>query len=287
MIGILLAGGRGKRLRPITDHIPKPMVPLLGKPLLDYNLNVFKRNKIYRVIMTVCYKKEVIQQHAGFGHQNGLDIEYIEECEPLGTAGSLFASKGLFKETLAVLSGDALTNIPLRQAYNFHKEKGARVTIVTARAEHPEHFGVCLTDQSGKLLSFLEKPSNVQLWTNQVSTGIYLVEPSLFEDYALYGKADFAQDVFPMLLANQEPVYVYETNAYWQDIGTHPAYKLAEKRLKRGIPGITNRLQPVYPLSNTFPASILNENDGLAERSDCYSPMLKKQAGISDEKVLL
>ncbi|OES44366.1 nucleotidyltransferase family protein [Domibacillus iocasae] len=287
MIGILLAGGRGKRLRPITDRIPKPMVPLLNKPLLDYNLNVFKMNGISRVIMTVCYKKEIIQQHAGFGQQHGLDIQYIEEHKPLGTAGSLFASSGLFKETLAVLSGDALTNVPLRHVYDFHKEKGARITIVTAMAERPEQFGVCLTDQKGRLLSLLEKPSEAHLWTNQVSTGIYLIEPSLFEEYVFQGEVDFAKDVFPALLANREPIYVYETTAYWQDIGTHRAYKLAEKRLKRGISGITNRLKPVYPLSNTFSASVLHEKSGSVDRLDSYSSMFKKQAGISDEKVLL
>ncbi|WP_046173834.1 nucleotidyltransferase family protein [Domibacillus indicus] len=287
MIGILLAGGRGKRLRPITDRIPKPMVPLLNKPLLDYNLNVFKMNGIYRVIMTVCYKKEVIQQHAGFGRQDGLYIQYIEERKPLGTAGSLFASSGLFKETLAILSGDALTNIPLRHVYDFHKEKGARVTIVTTVADRPEQFGVCLTDPKGRLLSLLEKPADAHLWTNQVSTGIYLIEPSVFEDYPFQGEVDFAKDVFPALLSNQEPVYVYETNAYWQDIGTHRAYKLAEKRLKRGIQGITGRLKPIYPLSDTFSSPALHGKNTAADLQESYSSMLKKQAGISDEKVLL
>ncbi|OXS80404.1 nucleotidyltransferase family protein [Domibacillus enclensis] len=287
MIGILLAGGRGRRLRPLTDRIPKPMVPLLNKPLLEYNLNVFKMSGIREVIMTVCYKKESIQQYAGCGYKKGLRIQYIEERSPLGTAGSLFASGQAFEETLAVLSGDALTNIPLREVYQYHKQKKARVTIVTAIVEHPEQFGICLADEDGRLLTIIEKPEDPFLWTNQVSTGIYLIEPSLFKDYSFKGDVDFAKDVFPALLENEEPVYVYETNAYWQDIGTHRAYKLAEKRLKRGIPGITGHLQPHYPLSSAFNPFILQEKTGPVDRFSLSSQMLKKQAGISDEKVLL
>ncbi|OLN23360.1 hypothetical protein BTO30_05185 [Domibacillus antri] len=286
MIGVLLAGGRGKRLRPMTDHIPKPLVPLLNRPLLDYNLNVFKVNGIRRIFMTVCYKKEIIKQYAGTGKEAGMDIQYIEEITPLGTAGSLFASNELFEETIAVLSGDALTNVPLRDVYAFHQAKKARVTIVTAPSESPEQFGVCLADRESRLLSILEKPDEPRLLTNQVSTGIYLIESSLFSDYAFRGEVDFAKDVFPALLANGEPVFVYETNAYWQDIGTIRQYTLAEKRLKRGIPGIS-LLKQFYPLSKTFSAPLLHEKILPAALADSYSSILKKQTGILDEKVLL
>ncbi|OKL38112.1 nucleotidyltransferase family protein [Domibacillus mangrovi] len=286
MIGVLLAGGRGKRLRPITDYIPKPMVPLLNRPLLDYNLNVFKMNEIRRVFMTVCYKKEIIKQYAGNGEEIGLDIQYIEETAPLGTAGSLFASSDLFEETVAVLSGDALTNVSLRDAYAFHKEHKARVTIVITPSERPEQFGVCLADQEGRLISILEKPDEPRLLTNQVSTGIYLIEPSLFSDYAFSGEVDFAKDVFPALIANEEPVYVYETNAYWQDIGTLRQYALAEKRLKRGITGISMPKQ-LYPCSHSYSASNPLEKTQVNVLGDSHSSILKKQAGVSDEKVLL
>jgi NDP-sugar pyrophosphorylase family protein len=287
MIGVLLAGGRGKRLRPITDHIPKPMVPLLNKLLLDYNLNVFKMNDIRRVFMTVCYKKEIIKQYAGDGKEAGMDIKYIEEMTPLGTAGGLFASRDLFDETVAVLSGDALTNVPLRDVYAFHKENKARVTIVITPSERPEQYGVCLADQEGRLLSILEKPDKLRLLTNQVSTGIYLIEPSLFSDYAFSGEVDFAKDVFPALIANEEPVFVYETNAYWQDIGTLRQYALAEKRLKRGIQGISMIKQQFYPLSKSFSTPFSHEKMHSAALVDPYSSILKKQAGVSDEKVLL
>ncbi len=287
MIGVLLAGGRGKRLRPLTDRIPKPMVPLLNKPLLDYNLNLFRMNGIRHIFMTVCYKKEVIQEYAGHGQDAGLEIRYIEEQTPLGTAGSLFSSSSLIDETAAILSGDALTNISLRQVYKYHKAKKARVTIVTTPSENPEQFGVCLSDQKGRLLSILEKPEKANLLTNQVSTGIYLIEPSLFSEYKFQGEVDFAKNVFPALIANNEPIFVYETNAYWQDIGTFRQYTLAEKRLKRGIPGINSMLKQFYPLSKNFSASISQEKMAHADWMNSYSSMLKKQAGISFEKVLL
>lgn len=286
MIGILLAGGRGKRLRPLTDHIPKPMVPLLNKPLLDYNLHVFKKSGVERLLMTVCYKKEVIQSYAGTGEHHGLHIDYLEESMPLGTAGSLFNAPALFDETVAVLSGDALTNINLQEAYAFHREQKASVTIVAASVHDPTQFGVCMCAPDGRLLSILEKPSEPVPWTNFVSTGIYFIEPSVFERYSFCGEADFAKDVFPLLLAHQEPVFVYKTTAYWQDIGTISAYQLAEKRLRRGIPGITDpEWHPLAVRSFPPPAATIQTQP---ESVEAIMPeMLKKQAGISAEKVLL
>lgn len=287
MIGVVLAGGRGRRLRPLTDRIPKPMVPLLGKPLLDYNFQLFKNAGIDRLVLTVCYKKEIIKQHARCGKQAGLQIQYIEETNPLGTAGSLFQTSHLFqKETVIIVSGDALTNTSLQEAYAFHKEKKARVTIVTAPSDRPEQFGVCLFDQQKRLLRLLEKPKKETLFTNEVSTGIYLIESDVFSDYEFFGEADFAKNVFPALLQNNEPVFVYQTNAYWQDIGTFQAFRLAEKQLKRGIPGINRETKRFYPLLERFSANFLLEEE-TKNIIKASSLLFKKQAGISEEKVIL
>ncbi|OZI13079.1 hypothetical protein CEW92_03290 [Bacillaceae bacterium SAS-127] len=244
MKGVILAGGRGERLKPLTDWSPKPMVPLLNKPLLEYNLELFKKQGITDLTLTVCYKKESIKQHIGDGSRFGVNVTYIEEKDPLGTAGSLFQHADRFQETFVVLSGDALTNVSLEEAIRFHRSKQALLTLVAVEVERPEEFGICLTNKEGRLLSFLEKPEKEQVFSHIVNTGIYIIEPEIFERYHFSGKVDFAKDLFPVILKDCERVFVYRSEAYWQDIGNVYQHWLAEKRLKSGISGIVSAPTP-------------------------------------------
>ncbi|WP_203361750.1 nucleotidyltransferase family protein [Bacillus sp. REN10] len=251
MKGVILAGGRGERLRPLTDWSPKPMVPLLNKPLLEYNLELFRKQGITDVTLTVCYKKESIKHHVGDGSLFGVNVTYIEENDPLGTAGSLFQHANRFQETFVVLSGDALTNVSLEEAIRFHKSKGALLTLVAVEVEHPEDFGICLVNEEGRLLSFLEKPTKEQIFSKVVNTGIYIMEPEVFQRYSFKGKVDFAKDLFPVILKDSENIFVYRSDAYWQDIGNPYQYWLAEKRLKHGIAGIDcTRKPPIVQISD-------------------------------------
>lgn len=244
MKGVILAGGRGERLKPLTDWSPKPMVPLLNKPLLEYNLELFKKQGITDLTLTVCYKKESIKQHIGDGSRFGVNVTYIEEKNPLGTAGSLFQHADCFKETFVVLSGDALTNISLEEAIRFHRSKQALLTLVAVEVERPEEFGICLTNEEGRLLAFFEKPEKEQVFSHIVNTGIYIIEPEIFERYHFRGKVDFAKDLFPVILKDCERVFVYRSEAYWQDIGNVYQHWLAEKKLKSGISGIVSAPTP-------------------------------------------
>ncbi|MBM7650044.1 mannose-1-phosphate guanylyltransferase/phosphomannomutase [Bacillus ectoiniformans] len=254
MKGVILAGGRGRRLKPFTNFLPKPMIPLMDQPLLEYTLRLLKNEGIDDVTLTVCYKKEKIINHIGDGSQFDMNISYIEETNPLGTAGSLFYHSEEFQDTLVVISGDALTNISLRDAYHFHREKQALFTIVTVEVPDPEGLGICLTNHEGKLVSFLEKPAKNQIFSNKVNTGIYIINPELFRRYDFSGETDFAHDIFPALLKNNERVYVYHTHAYWQDIGTPLQYAIAQKRLKSGIAGINTIFKaPSIPFQNLSP----------------------------------
>ncbi|WP_338750105.1 nucleotidyltransferase family protein [Bacillus sp. FJAT-52991] len=251
MKGVILAGGRGERLKPLTDWLPKPMVPLLNKPLLEYNLELFKKQGITDVTLTVCYKKESIKQHIGDGSRFGVNVTYIEEKAPLGTAGSLFRHADRFQETFVVLSGDALTNISLEAAIQFHHSKQALLTLVAVEVERPEDFGICLINEEGRLVSFLEKPEKEQIFSSIVNTGIYIIEPEIFERYHFNGEVDFAKDLFPVILKDCERIFVYRSEAYWQDIGNPYQHWLAEKRLKHGISGIASaRKPPIAQISN-------------------------------------
>ncbi|WP_100402342.1 nucleotidyltransferase family protein [Bacillus sp. FJAT-42315] len=275
MKGVILAGGRGERLKPLTDWSPKPMVPLLNKPLLEYNLELFKKQGITDLTLTVCYKKESIKQHIGDGSRFGVNVTYIEEKDPLGTAGSLFQHADRFKETFVVLSGDALTNISLEEAIRFHRSKQALLTLVAVEVERPEEFGICLTNEEGRLLSFLEKPEKEQVFSHVVNTGIYIIEPEVLERYHFSGKVDFAKDLFPVILKDCERVFVYRSEAYWQDIGNVYQHWLAEKRLKSGISGIVSTPTPSvaqithystqflkrFHFRNTLSASWTNKNN--------------------------
>ncbi|WP_100331567.1 nucleotidyltransferase family protein [Bacillus xiapuensis] len=244
MKGVILAGGKGERLKPFTNSLPKPMIPLLNKPLLEYNLELLKKQGIYEVILTVCYKKETIIEYFGDGSRFGMHLSYIEEKDPLGTAGSLFRHRELFQEPAVVISGDSLTNLSLEQAIRFHNANQALFTLAAVEKKSVEGLGICLTDDSGRLIDFCEKPSKEHIFSYLVNTGIYIIEPELFQRYPFFGKVDFAKELFPLLMKDHQRIFVYQTDAYWQDVGTPFQYWMAERHLRKGIPGVRTPVQP-------------------------------------------
>ncbi|MGR3765026.1 nucleotidyltransferase family protein [Rossellomorea sp. NS-SX7] len=232
MKAVILAGGEGKRLRPYTISVAKPMVPILNKPILEYSINLLRSYGIKDILITTCYKSDTIKEYFGNGRRFHVNITYLEERKPLGTAGGIFLAKHLLEEPFLVLSGDAFTNIPIDQVINFHHSKKAAMTLVSKEVPDPREYGVCYTDQSRRLIDFVEKPS---AWEgNEVNTGVYMVEPFLLKKYSRKGALDFSQDLIPSLLKNDDAVYVFKTNAYWRDIGNPEEYKKAREDLMRG-----------------------------------------------------
>src|SRR3989338_5445313 len=181
MKAVLMAGGSGTRLRPLTCAIPKPMVPMLNKPMAEHIINLLRRHGFDDVFITLYYLPHVIQNYFGDGHDFGVNISYaVEEKMPLGTAGCVKAIEDVLgDETFIVISGDSLTDIDLQQAVAFHKSKGSKATIVLKRVTNPLDFGVVITDQDGRIERFLEKPSMSEVFSDTINTGTYVLEPKV------------------------------------------------------------------------------------------------------------
>lgn len=231
---IIMAGGEGVRLRPLTDHLPKPLVPLMGKPVMHYTLQLLKKHGIEDVGVTLWYLPKMIRAAFGTGEKEGVRLTYYEEVEPLGTAGSVCMAGRDAADTFFVLSGDGLIDCDLKKALAFHQRKKALATLVLKRVEVPLSYGVVLTDKEGRIQRFLEKPEWENACSNLVNTGLYILDKSLLKTIAKNKWMDFGKDVFPQLLKKGERLYGYETEGYWCDVGNRKSYLQAQQDLMAG-----------------------------------------------------
>lgn len=225
MKAILLAGGQGRRLRSITGKLPKPMVPLVGVPVLDRLLDLLRRNGFTDVCATLCYRPEVIQEHCGDGSGYGVHLRYRIETEPRGTAGAVRACSGFYgRDDFLVISGDAACSFDLLRLYRQHQSSGAAVTVALYPDAEPLQYGLVLQDRQGYVRHFIEKPDWPHVVTDLVNTGIYIVSPRAMAYVPEDTPFDFAKDLFPLLLAANEPILGVPMDGYWCDIGTPRAY---------------------------------------------------------------
>ena len=227
MKGIIMAGGEGSRLRPLTCDLPKPMVPVMNKPVMAYSIELLRRYGIHEIGVTLQYRPEQIMDHFQDGSEYGVRIHYYIEETPLGTAGSVKNTGDFLDQPFVVISGDALTDINLEQAIAFHKKKGSAATLVLKRVDVPLEYGVVVTDELGAIVRFLEKPNWGEVFSDTVNTGIYILEPEVLECFEAGRKFDFSQDLFPLLLKNGQPMYGYISDGYWCDIGNSFTYLTA------------------------------------------------------------
>lgn len=231
---IIMAGGEGVRLRPLTMHRPKPLVPLLGKPVMGYAIDLLKKHGMREIGVTLWYQPQKIRRCFGRGENLGVQLRYYEERQPLGTAGSVKMAKKQLRNTFFVLSGDGLTDCDLSSALQFHQEKKALATLVLKRVSVPLPYGVVLTDRENRVTRFIEKPSWSQVFSDLVNTGIYILEPEILDYIPEDGMPDFGKDIFPALLAGGLPLYGYEMEGYWCDVGDQKAYLTAQMDLLAG-----------------------------------------------------
>jgi mannose-1-phosphate guanylyltransferase/phosphomannomutase len=241
-----MAGGEGTRLRPLTSNQPKPMVPVVGKPCMEHIVELLRRHGIEDVIVTVAFLPQAIRSYFGDGEGLGVNIEYSVEESPLGTAGSVRLASGRLDETFVVISGDALTDVNLERVVEFHREKGAAVTIGLKSVENPLEFGIVVTDDDGRIERFLEKPSWGQVFSDTINTGIYVLEPEVLRHVPTDRPYDFSKELFPLLLEMGRPLYGYVFDEYWQDIGNLEQFRQANFDALDGavdldIPGIRLR----------------------------------------------
>ncbi len=238
-----MAGGSGSRLRPLTCDLPKPMVPVMAKPVMTYSIELLKRYGIKDIGITLQYLPQVIEDYFQDGSAFGVKLHYFVEETPLGTAGSVKNAEKFLDETFIVVSGDALTDINISRAVKFHKEKKAIATLVLKKVQVPLEYGVVITDESGAVTRFLEKPNWSEVFSDTVNTGIYILEPEVLTYFKAGQKFDFSQDLFPLLLEKGKPMYGYITDEYWCDIGNLQTYLQAHYDMLSGnvrfpIPGI-------------------------------------------------
>jgi mannose-1-phosphate guanylyltransferase / phosphomannomutase len=280
MRAVLMAGGSGTRLRPLTCDLPKPMVPVLNRPIAEHIVRLLKRHDITEIIATLFYLPDVMRDYFQDGQDFGVQMTYaVEEDQPLGTAGCVKNVCELLKDTFLVLSGDSITDFDLSKAIDFHKAKGAKATIVLTRMANPIEFGVVITDSAHKIVRFLEKPSTSEVFSDTVNTGIYILEPEIL-DYLPEGcEQDFSKDLFPALLAHGEPIYGYIAEGYWCDVGHLDAYREAQYdalqgkvKLDYGYPETTTGIyvganSSVHPTAKLRAPIVIGENCRIGARA--------------------
>src|SRR5690348_3463900 len=246
MKAVVMAGGEGTRLRPLTSNQPKPMVPIVGKPCMEHIVELLKRHGLEDVIVTVAFLPQAIRSYFGNGESLGVDIGYSVEESPLGTAGSVKRAAGRLDDTFLVISGDALCDVDLTQLVEAHRANNASVTIGLKSVENPLEFGIVVTDEDGRVERFLEKPSWGQVFSDTINTGIYVLEPEVLKHIPQDRPYDFSKELFPLLLEMGRPIYGHVFDGYWQDIGNLDQYRQAnfdalEERVQLDITGIRIR----------------------------------------------
>ncbi len=222
-----MAGGEGTRLRPLTSMRPKPMVPIVNRPIMEHILGLVKWHGMLEVVATLHFLPQVIEDYFGDGEEWGMDITYALEETPLGTAGSVKNAEDALDETFVVISGDALTDIDLTKVVDFHKQKGGPVTIALKRVDDPLEFGVVITAEDGRIERFLEKPTWGQVFSDTINTGIYVMEPEVFKHIPAKEPFDFSSELFPLLMRHGYDLYGCVVDGFWTDIGSLGAYMQA------------------------------------------------------------
>lgn len=222
MKAVIMAGGEGTRLRPLTMMRPKPMTAVLDIPVMEHIIKLLKEHGINEIAVTLHYLPGEITEYFGDGSDFGLkELRYFRENEPLGTAGSVGQCREFLDEEFVVISGDALTDINISKMAGFHRENGALATIAVKRVKKPNEYGIVMTDESSRITGFIEKPDWSEACCDAANTGIYIFSPEIFDYIEEDIKCDFAQDIFPKVMERcKERFFAWETDSYWCDIGS-------------------------------------------------------------------
>ncbi|HEX2374641.1 MAG TPA: sugar phosphate nucleotidyltransferase, partial [Actinomycetota bacterium] len=241
-----MAGGEGTRLRPLTANQPKPMLPVANRPIMEHIVRHLRDYGFKDIVVTVQFLASQVRNYFGDGADMDVDLAYATEPTPLGTAGSVRNAAEMLGETFVVISGDALTDIDLDEVVSFHRRRGALATVVLKRVPNPLEFGIVITEDDGRIERFLEKPHWGQVFSDTINTGIYVLEPEVFEHIPDGQASDFSGDVFPKLLDQGAPLFGFVAEGYWEDVGSLEAYQRAHQdvldgRVKVGVPGFEVR----------------------------------------------
>jgi mannose-1-phosphate guanylyltransferase len=235
MKAILLAGGKGTRLRPLTVHTPKPIVPILNRPFLYYQIDLLKQiPEIDEVILSLNYQPRRIEEIVGEGEGLGIRVRYVVEPMPLGTGGAVRYAGDSLTESVVVFNGDVLTQIDLAAVLRLHRERKAKATIVLTPVDNPRAYGLVETDRDGNIQRFLEKPGEDEITCNTINAGIYVLEPDTFDRIPKDTAWSIERSFFPSLIERGEAFVAYVCDGYWIDIGTPAKYLQVHRDIMDG-----------------------------------------------------
>ncbi len=234
MKALFLAGGMGTRLKPLTDEIPKPMVPIMNKPLLERSFENLRKCGICDIVISTGYKSKYIKEYFGNGSKFGLKIEYIYEDIPLGTGGAIKKTGQLFDDTFLVFNADILCNMDFTELVKFHKSKSAAITIAVTQVKNPSAYGVIEYDISGYALSFTEKPQADKIKSDYINAGVYVFEPAMLKEIPEDRPVSIEREIFPALLQKGHKIAVHKCCSYWMDIGTPGKYLQTHEDIMAG-----------------------------------------------------
>ena len=288
MKAILLAGGKGTRLRPLTIHTPKPIVPIFNRPFLNYQIDLLKQvPEIDEVILSLNYQPRRIEEIFGDGSDSGIKIRYVVEPAPLGTAGAVKYAGDNLTESVVVFNGDVLTQIDLAAVIRLHRERRAKATIVLTPVANPSAYGLVETDAGGAITRFLEKPDPSQITTNNINAGIYVLEPDTFDRIPSDVAWSIERSYFPSLIERQEIFVAYVYNGYWIDIGTPDSYTQVHRDIMDGRFVAAPFLDPAASRSAVSPDARIE--DGATIEGPCFideGALVKSGARIGPYSVI-
>lgn len=234
MKAVIMAGGEGTRLRPLTSNQPKPMLPMANRPMMEHVVGLLRQHGMEDIVVTVAFMANAIRTYFGDGSELGVRMVYATEETPLGTAGSVLNARDELDERFLVISGDVLTDIDLSAVVAFHEQKGAIATLALSPVENPLEFGIVIADENGSIERFLEKPTWGEVFSDTINTGIYVLEPDIFDFIPADEVVDFSGEVFPEVLRSGQPIAGYVAEGYWEDVGTTEAYLRAHQDILDG-----------------------------------------------------
>ena len=268
MKAILLAGGKGTRLRPLTIHTPKPIVPIFDRPFLHYQLDLLKKvAEIDEVILSLNYQPRRIEEIFGDGGESGLALKYVVEPAPLGTAGAIRYAGESLRESVVVFNGDVLTEVDLAAVIALHRERKAKATIVLTPVDNPTAYGLVETDAQGNIRRFLEKPNPDEITCNTINAGIYILEPETFDRIPKDTPWSIERSFFPSLIERGETFVGYVYSGYWIDIGTPNKYIQVHRDIMDGryhVPALHNAP------GRKFISPLAKVEDGVTLEGPCF-----------------
>jgi mannose-1-phosphate guanylyltransferase/phosphomannomutase len=289
MKAVIMAGGFGTRLRPLTANVPKPMVPLVGRPVMEHIVILLKKHGIKDILAILYFQSDQIKSYFGDGKKWGVKFNYVTAEADFGTAGSVKNAENFLDERFVIISGDVVTDFDISSAIEYHNEKEADATMVLTRVEDPVSYGIVITSKSGKITRFLEKPSWGKVFSDTVNTGIYILEPRILKFVPPRTDFDFSKNLFPLMLDKKKRLYGYIASGYWKDIGNIEEYYLAHQDVLEGkvvidIPGKLNKkdgnvlhLGDNAMISHTAELSgnvVIGENVKIGPRARIYNSVI-------------